>query len=264
MNNQQAINLLKGLEKNLDDYCELNDEGKTAFGMAITALELFGNSEQLPSIQPDITTHDSNVVKKGGNDEDRTTDDLISRQAVIDIFTELYGISAIGSVFDKYEWADICETTANELPSVQPTLYGYNIGHLELIARVLQKEDLPPERVVEALTDIGRIVAIVRDALKEKVFHNLSDEFYGAMQVLDELPSIQPEQRWIPVTEIPPYGKDLMLKLHDRRRGCDCFYYFAMGFYDGREYHTYLFKYQDDHDLEVVGWQLCPWKGEQE
>ena len=56
MNNQQAINLLKGLEKNLDDYCELNDEGKTAFGMAITALELFGNSEQLPSIQPERKT----------------------------------------------------------------------------------------------------------------------------------------------------------------------------------------------------------------
>lgn len=38
---------------------------------------------------------------------------------------------------------------------------------------------------------ISRQMAI--DALKEKVFHNLSDEFYGAMQVLDELPSAQPE-----------------------------------------------------------------------
>lgn len=38
---------------------------------------------------------------------------------------------------------------------------------------------------------IGRQQAI--DALKEKVFHNLSDEFYGAMQVLDELPSVQPK-----------------------------------------------------------------------
>ena len=46
--------------------------------------------------------------------------DLVSRQAVKDIFTELYGISAIGSIFDKHEWADICETTANELPSAQP------------------------------------------------------------------------------------------------------------------------------------------------
>ncbi len=46
--------------------------------------------------------------------------DPVDRQAVKDIFTELYGISAIGSVFDKHEWTDICETTANELPSAQP------------------------------------------------------------------------------------------------------------------------------------------------
>lgn len=52
MNSQIAITLLKNLEQSLDDYCELNDEGKTAFSMAISALELFGNSEQLPSAQP--------------------------------------------------------------------------------------------------------------------------------------------------------------------------------------------------------------------
>lgn len=55
MNSRQAINLLKDLEQCLDDYCELNDEGKTAFGMAITALELFGNTERLPSAQPENT-----------------------------------------------------------------------------------------------------------------------------------------------------------------------------------------------------------------
>ena len=54
MTNQQAINILNGLEQSLDDYCELNDEGKAAFRMAITALELFGNSEQLSSAQPDV------------------------------------------------------------------------------------------------------------------------------------------------------------------------------------------------------------------
>lgn len=55
MNSQQAINLLNGLEQRLDDYCELNNEGKAAFRMAITALELFGNAEQLPSAQPERT-----------------------------------------------------------------------------------------------------------------------------------------------------------------------------------------------------------------
>ena len=69
MNNQQAINLLKNLEQSLDDYCELNDEGKTAFRMAITALELFGNSEQLTSAQPEIIR--CKECKYGVQDEDK-------------------------------------------------------------------------------------------------------------------------------------------------------------------------------------------------
>lgn len=52
MSNREAIALLRNLEDALDSYCELNEEGKTAFRMAITALELFGNSEQLPCAQP--------------------------------------------------------------------------------------------------------------------------------------------------------------------------------------------------------------------
>jgi len=43
MNSLQAINLLKGLEQSLDDYCELNDEGKSAFRMAIEALSCSEN-----------------------------------------------------------------------------------------------------------------------------------------------------------------------------------------------------------------------------
>lgn len=56
MTNQTAVTILKNLEQSLDDYCELNDEGKEAFRMAITALELFGISEQLPSAQPEQLT----------------------------------------------------------------------------------------------------------------------------------------------------------------------------------------------------------------
>ena len=81
-------------------------------------------------------------------------------------------------------------------------------------------------------------------------------------QIIDEQPTIEPEQRWIPVTEIPPRGRDLMLKILDT---CNSFFYYHMGFHDGEKYFTYNFCWQRDKDLEIVGWQLCPWEeGEQE
>ena len=120
MNNQQAINLLKGLEKNLDDYCELNDEGKTAFGMAITALELFGNSEQLPSIHPDTTTHDSIPAETDKNDGDRTSGDCISRRASLEKIRTMQTYKLFAGddmiLIDKAQ----VQTELMMLPSVQP------------------------------------------------------------------------------------------------------------------------------------------------
>lgn len=84
--------------------------------------------------------------------------DLISRQAAIDMI-RLYREDEIVDL-------DELESSIAMMPSAQPTLYGYNIGYLELIAKILQKEDLSPERVADAL-DIGRIVAIVRDEFEE-------------------------------------------------------------------------------------------------
>ena len=40
MTNIQAIDLLKGLEQSLDDWYGLSEKGKTAFHMAITALDM--------------------------------------------------------------------------------------------------------------------------------------------------------------------------------------------------------------------------------
>jgi hypothetical protein len=100
-------------------------------------------------------------------------DDLINRQAAIDALMkrdkELRNINWYDKPFAEGECKGIDDALEiiNNLPSAQPKLYGYNIEHLELIARVLQKENLPPERVVEALTDIGRIVAIVSDEFNE-------------------------------------------------------------------------------------------------
>lgn len=56
-----------------------------------------------------------------------------------------------------------------DLPSAQPTFYGYDIRHLELIASVLQEENLPQEKVAEALTDVGRIVEMITDEFEEQL-----------------------------------------------------------------------------------------------
>jgi hypothetical protein len=96
-------------------------------------------------------------------------DDLISRAAAIEAVEIL--LEQTEEDADVKTWNNAIRGAINSIkyhvPSAQQTLYGYNIEHLELIARVLQKEDLPPERIVEALTDIGRIVAIVKDEFEE-------------------------------------------------------------------------------------------------
>lgn len=94
--------------------------------------------------------------------------DLIDRAAAIDAFAERVKRSNNSDFAPVPRWNDAVEIVEN-LPSVEPTLYGYKIEHLDLIARVLQKEDMPPERVTEALTDIGRIVAIVKEEFEESL-----------------------------------------------------------------------------------------------
>ena len=61
---------------------------------------------------------------------------------------------------------------------------------------------------------ISRQAAI--DALQEKVFHDLSDEFYGAMQVLDELPSAEPKQRYTK-EELSVFAHGISLSLLSKR-----------------------------------------------
>ena len=60
MNSQEAITLLRNLEDALDSYCELNEEGKTAFRMAIEALSCseFPNSPDTISRQAAIDAHE--------------------------------------------------------------------------------------------------------------------------------------------------------------------------------------------------------------
>ena len=124
----------------------------------------------LPSAQPNLQPTCNQLAT-----------DTISRQAAIDALDEQIEQcnKALGSfdISPKDEYAIKVERASLEaykeqlenMSSAQPTLCGYNIEHLILIANVLRKENLPPERVVEALTDIGRIVSIVKDEFEESL-----------------------------------------------------------------------------------------------
>ena len=85
MSNQEAIALLRNLEDALDSYCELNEEGKTAFRMAIEALSC---------------------------SENPNNSDCISRQAAIEAMSE-----SLKRVFPEHR--QIAEKCLNVLPSAQ-------------------------------------------------------------------------------------------------------------------------------------------------
>ena len=114
MNSRQAINLLKGLEQSLDDYCELNDEGKAAFRMAIEALELFGNAEPLPSEQPE--THDKRTEKHAC--------DCISRAAAIDALDKRFDSIPMNQTTEIL----LLRKDLRDLPSAQPERTCVNCG----------------------------------------------------------------------------------------------------------------------------------------
>ena len=54
-----------------------------------------------------------------------------------------------------------------DLSSATQTLYGYPIEHLEMIARVMAKENCTPEIVAQMLQNAGEIAKMVRDEMLE-------------------------------------------------------------------------------------------------
>lgn len=94
-------------------------------------------------------------------------DDLISRRMAMDEIRKQQTYKMFEGEDTIYFDANDVGSVLTSLPPAQPTLDGYNIEHLQLIARLLAKENLPPERVSEALSDIGRVVAIVKEEYEE-------------------------------------------------------------------------------------------------
>ena len=145
-----------GVAREYDDtwditiHCESEEEQKAVIK---TVLEKLNNSNQEAKTQ--LSAKDTNVPCK----------DLISRQDALDAIgkcTDIY-VNNLPTMVDKAE----AYKALNEVPSAQTTLCGYDIKHLMIIAEVLRKENLPPERITEVLTDIGRIVSIVRDEFEK-------------------------------------------------------------------------------------------------
>lgn len=69
----------------------------------------------------------------------------------------------------------------NELPEEQ--IYGYDVRHLVLIATILRKEGLPPERVAEAINDIDRIAELVREETTKAFNDALKQVFDRAKEI---------------------------------------------------------------------------------
>ena len=112
MSNQEAIALLRNLEDSLDSYCELNEEGKTAFRMAIEAL----SCSEFPN-----------------------SSDTIYRQAAINVADAVWSVTGdknVAKVWDQIKdlpsaqperkkgiWQEITE---GDCSGYDPTLAGYD------------------------------------------------------------------------------------------------------------------------------------------
>ena len=105
-------------------------------------------------------------------------DDLISRQAVIEMFHRVanigwnHGIET--TVADAFKEA--AEMVEN-LPTAEPTLYGYKIEHLAYIATVMEKEGVTAEYAVRTFDDIGRVVKMLIEEVQAKVEEALNERF---------------------------------------------------------------------------------------
>ena len=57
--------------------------------------------------------------------------------------------------------------TVEELPSAQPTLYGYTIEHLAFAATIMKKEGVNPEEAVTIFRDVNRVIEMMIDEMEE-------------------------------------------------------------------------------------------------
>ena len=100
--------------------------------------------------------------------------DCISRQAAMNAFAERVKRSNNSDFAPVPRWNDAVEIVEN-LPSVQPTLYGYQIEHLAYIAKVMEKEGVTAEYATKTFEDISRAVRMIIEEAQQKVEEMLNE-----------------------------------------------------------------------------------------
>lgn len=120
-------------------------------------------ANEIPSAQPEIEE------RKEESAQNVPKEDLISRKAAIDAVN---GVIAdyIPTLYGRYEALPLEMAKAiKRLPTVEPTLYGYNIKHLAFVATVMEKEGVTAEYAARTFDDISRILKMVIDEAREKI-----------------------------------------------------------------------------------------------
>lgn len=97
-------------------------------------------------------------------------DDLISRREAIEIADAIWTVTGDKNVAKVWQ-------QLKDLPSSQPTLYGYKIEHLAYIARVMEKEGVTADYAARTFDDIRRALIMIIEEAQERVMEGLNERY---------------------------------------------------------------------------------------
>ena len=73
--------------------------------------------------------------------------------------------SKIATAIPVSDHGDLLE----ELPTIEPTLYGYNLKHLALIAHEMEEKGVTADKAAEIFADASAVVQMVLDEQKKAI-----------------------------------------------------------------------------------------------
>ena len=113
-----------------------------------------------------------NFLKSRPSAQPEPCEDAVSRSEIIRLILER------GLYCDTQSERETSAEIIRQLPSVQPTLYGYKIEHLAYIARVMEKEGVTAEYAVRTFDDMARAINMIideaRDIAERSIFNGLN------------------------------------------------------------------------------------------